>query len=502
MTFRSILWPHNAQTATADRATIQDLNLDQVFAATGGSAHEAVQYRPLRDVADVEFRQRVFRDLEDDAVRTVFEAFVDGMHSVRRHDDKARRLSQPHQRDRRQLDAETVYCRVVREMSAGLQGLSLRATGLREWREWLSEYVEDASFRAFAAAGAQVRADLDAVRYSVQVTGRHIVVDHAVDRPDYSEVIASAFARFRPESDPLRPAFVDPWPDMNEVEEQVIAAVIELYPGPFEQLEGHAGRYREFIDPGIARFDAEIRFYLDYLRFACGLGVRGMPFCYPEVTAEFSGIAVEGGFDAALGYELAKHQKLVVRNDFRLDDGERMLTVTGPNQGGKSTFARMFGQTAYLAALGCPVPGTRARIMLADNVLTHFVREDEIDDPHGALAQELTRMHDILQRLTNRSVLVLNESFSTTTASDAVAIGREVVGRIVERSAVAVYVTFLDELATIRPEVVSMVAVVSSGDDPARTFRIERRAPDGLAYAATVAQRHGLTYNEIRARVR
>lgn len=289
---------------------------------------------------------------------------------------------------------------------------------------------------------------------------------------------------------------------MNEVEEQVIAAVVELYPKPFAQLERHTRRYRDFIDATIARFDVEIRFYLDYLRFAHGLGARGMPFCYPEVTAEFDGIAVEGGFDAALGLELAEQRKVAVRNDFRLDGTERVITVTGPNQGGKSTFARMVGQTAYLAALGCPVPGTGARIMLPDRVFTHFVREDEIDDPHGALAQELGRMHDILELLTDRSVLVLNESFSTTTASDAATIGGEVIRRIVERGAMAVYVTFLEELATLRPEVVSMVAGVETADDPVRTFRLERRAPDGLAYATALAQRHGLTYHEIRARLR
>jgi hypothetical protein len=47
-----------------------------------------------------------------------------------------------------------------------------------------------------------------------------------------------------------------------------------------------------------------------------------------------------------------------------------------------------------------------------------------------------------------------------------------------------------------------MVAGVAAGDEAVRTFRIERRPPDGLAYAAAVAERHGLTYDAIRARLR
>ncbi|WP_169812615.1 MutS-related protein [Nocardia acidivorans] len=504
MGFTSVLWPRGpvGDTGTTEQTVIQDLNLDQVFAVTGGAEHEAAQYRPLRDVESVLFRQEVFRDLDEAATRSVFEAFVDGMRSVRRHIERAGRLPNPRQRDRWQLDAEAVYCRTVREMSEGLQQLSLRSSGLREWRDWLCGYVEDPAFGELARESAAVRAELDAVRYSVRVTGRQLTVDRAAHEADYTEIIASAFARFRPEADPERPSPVDPWPDMNEVEEQVIAAVAELYPAPFAHLARHTGRYRDLIDATVARFDAEIRFYLDYLRFSRGLADRGMPFCYPEVTARFDGVLVEGGFDAALGFDLATRRKIAVRNDFRLDGTERVITVTGPNQGGKSTFARMVGQTVYLASLGCPVPGTRARIMLPDRVFTHFVQEDEIDDPHGALAQELERMHAILEHLTDRSVVVLNESFSTTTASDAATIGGAVIGRIAERGATAVFVTFLEELATARPEVVSMVAGVETADDPVRTFRIERRAPDGLAYAAAVAQRHGLTYDEIRARLR
>ncbi|EUA76465.1 mutS-like ATPases involved in mismatch repair, family 2 domain protein [Mycobacterium xenopi 4042] len=95
----------------------------------------------------------------------------------------------------------------------------------------------------------------------------------------------------------------------------------------------------------------------------------------------------------------------------------------------------------------------------------------------------------------------MNESFSSTTADDALLIGTEVLQRIIKLGCVAVYVTFLDELSTLDPACASMVGEVARDDPTRRTFKFTRRPADGLAYAAALADKYALNPEVLRQRI-
>ncbi|HTX03581.1 MAG TPA: hypothetical protein VMD07_07855, partial [Candidatus Acidoferrales bacterium] len=212
-------------------------------------------------------------------------------------------------------------------------------------------------------------------------------------------------------------------------------------------------------------------------------------------------VKAENTFDLALARRLIDADEEVVCNSFELHGDERVFVVSGPNQGGKTTFARTFGQLHYLAALGCKVAGYAVRTHRFDAIFTHFERQEDPSALRGKLEDDILRIHDILERATSDSVIILNEIFASTTVRDAGVLARRVLDRILDLDALCVCVTFIDELSTISKKTVSMVSLVDAANPDVRTYKLARRPADGLAYAVSLAEKYSLTYGQLRARL-
>lgn len=498
MPFRSLMFP----AADASLATMpdyaRDLNLDQIVSAIT-SGYDGLELSPLfytrlRDPDEIAYRHEVMRDLEKPEINARLRRFVSAIRAVDEGLAIAAKLYHPRQKDRVFIDAILRYVAEIDALAAELPLLPLGSRGLRGFAGHLAALAASPALRALNDDGERVKADLRAIRYSVAVHGDTVMVREYDDEVDYSAEVAATFARFR--QDAVKEYKVT-YPDertMNSVEERILDCLARLLPEPFAALARYVEKNNGFLDPVVERCFQELHFYLLYHDFIAPLRALGLPFCYPVVSARDKRCYFRDTFDLALAAKLAREKTSVVTNDLFLRGKERIFVVSGPNQGGKTTFVRCFGQMHHLAALGLPVPGRKARLFLPDAIYVHFEREETVVSLRGKLEDDLIRIHDILAVATPDSLILMNEIFSSTTLADAVFLATRIMERIIALDCLAVCVTFMDELASLDPKVVvSMTSMVVPEDPATRTLKVVRRPADGKAFAWSIAEKYRLT---------
>lgn len=198
-------------------------------------------------------------------------------------------------------------------------------------------------------------------------------------------------------------------------------------------------------------------------------------------------------------------------------DSERGLIfiVTGPNQGGKTTYLRAVGLVQLLAQAGILVPAESAVISPVDRIFTHFASAEQTDDDRGRLEEEMVRLRQIMQEISGDSLLLMNESFSSTNAHEGAVIAEEILRALSIIGARVVFVTHLYELAARVGQIntsargVTKLANLVAGIERIdrheggmagmvkRTYKIEPGEPMPHGFVSDIAYQFGISYEEL-----
>ncbi len=254
----------------------------------------------------------------------------------------------------------------------------------------------------------------------------------------------------------------------------------------------------------LLRMMPEIEFVTKSVKLLTRLRDRGCKLTTPEICPaadkRFEAVAIINPVIAL------KVEGELVPNDFTFDDDGMIYVITGPNRGGKSVITCAVGHAFIMAQLGLPVCADKAVISPCDNVFTHFPTGSEDTVDKGRLGEECARLNEIFVGVTEQSLVLLDESLSSTGSFEGSYIAAEVLAGFSMAGCRGIFSTHLHDLAASVPSINERCAAMDgvkidnlSADiaDGKRSFRIVRRTPDGKSYARDIAEKYGLSFENI-----
>lgn len=258
---------------------------------------------------------------------------------------------------------------------------------------------------------------------------------------------------------------VDLLEDLKQLNEQITAYIMDSFRPLMEDLKSF---FEELYD--------QTAFY----QACCNLFTRcrhsHIHLCFPE-----AGGREQLHFQGLMEFCMAVYRgQKPVGNDCD-GDGKKLLVVTGANQGGKSTFLRSIGIAQVMMQCGMPVCAEAYTSGIFPHLFTHFTRREDSAMNSGRLDEELGRVDGIIRHLGDGSMVLLNESFATTTEEEGSEIADDVIRAMVEAGVKVLTVTHL--LAFARkmyerhlPETAFLTA--QRKEDGTRTYKMIAGAPE------------------------
>jgi DNA mismatch repair protein MutS len=236
-------------------------------------------------------------------------------------------------------------------------------------------------------------------------------------------------------------------PELKEFEDKVLSArerslarEKQLYDELLDQLARDLGGLQRTAD-AVAELDA-----------LANLAERGraLKLVLPTLSAEPC-LSYSGG--RHLGVEHSSPSPFVP-NDLDLSEHERMLIITGPNMGGKSTYMRQTALIVILAHIGSGVPAGSATIGPIDRIFTRIGAADDLTGGRSTFMVEMTETANILNSATRTSLVLMDEVGRGTSTFDGLSLAWAAARHIAQKiGAFTLFATHYFELTTLPEEV-------------------------------------------------
>ncbi|MBB3046039.1 DNA mismatch repair protein MutS [Litorivivens lipolytica] len=217
-----------------------------------------------------------------------------------------------------------------------------------------------------------------------------------------------------------------------------------------------------------------------------------LDFCQPELLTEGE-LHIDGGRHPVVESVL---DSPFIANDTRFNEQRRMLVITGPNMGGKSTYMRQTALITLLAHIGSFVPARSARIPLVDQIFTRIGSSDDLAGGRSTFMVEMTETANILNNATEKSLVLMDEIGRGTSTFDGLSLAWACAVRLVEEvRACTLFATHYFELTALPeqyPEAVNVHLDATEHEDHIVFLHAVQEGPANQSYGLQVAKLAGI----------
>lgn len=267
-----------------------------------------------------------------------------------------------------------------------------------------------------------------------------------------------------------------------------------------KRLSDTLSKYVDVAVINISKLIPEFTYYIRFAQFIEEKTAQGFTFCEAKATADSRCTMNAKDFynmRLALSVENASE---IVFNDLSFDPDHTVYILTGANRGGKTTVTQAVGLLFALAQGGIYVPAKAFEFKPTDCIYTHFPADEDKTIDLGRLGEECVRFKQLYSDCSPDSLLLLNESFSTTSFEEGYFIAKDSVKAILKKQVRTIYNTHMHKLAADVDEMnkdssgAKAASLIVKSEGGKRSFKVEVASPEGMSYAHDIAEKYGVTY--------
>lgn len=492
----SLLNKHDNREIQAERPVFfLDLNIDQIIDKISGDWVEDIRelyYVLPEDQETEDYRRAVFTEIKREGVLPVFLEFLELMRQRMFCAERKEKVEDAVQKHVWHIQEAGCYVGALELLKENLGEFSLQSEGMGRLMEFLAQCVSDAEYRTFKEEVFKLRDELKGFRMLLTYEKDRFTVSEGTGTGTYSDFLSECF----PENNKTFKSPFLSFPDISDLEREAIRVFKKSHKDFFDKAERFYKKHDQYAKEEMLLLQKETAYYVAYLQFMQKMQEQGFEFCTPSVSGDR--LSATGLYDLALALASLENGRKIVSNDVDLWPEESFFILTGPNQGGKTTFARSLGQMVYFTKMGLDIPARAALVPYYKKILTHFSVEESAESGRGKLMDELLRLKPMMGEEQTGAFVVINELFTTAANYDACIMGKKVLEYFIEQNCKGIYVTHLNELSRACPSVVSQRAAVDENLVP--TYIIQRNEAEEITGASRQVERYGLTYRQIKER--